>query len=248
VELDSDQTARGSETSEMTRIERKTRHRGCSDLRHRRMVIMRRIQTTTVFSLAVLMILSGCAGSVRRPNYYTLNLPAPPDPPAAEKAHASLAIREFRAPAYLRQGSIVYKTSPEQIGFYAYHRWATDPRDFVTNSISERLRASGAFAHVQSYDGSRDVDYVLSGRLEKLEELDYQGGVKVQVAVSAEMTSIATGAIVWSNAVSEIGDVDKRDVPAVVSEMNRTMGRAIEKLVTPLSSSWPVGSTGAQKE
>jgi ABC-type uncharacterized transport system auxiliary subunit len=209
---------------------------------------MRRTHATIVFSLAALLILSGCVGGVRRPNYYTLSLPAPPDPPAAEKAHTNLAIREFRAPAYLRQGAIVYKTSPEQIGFYAYHRWAMDPRDFVTNSLIERLRASGAFAHVQSYEGNRDVDYVLSGRLEKLEELDYQGGVKVQVAISAEMTSIATGAIVWSNAVSEIGDVDKHDVPAVVSKMNRTMDRAIEKLVVPLSAGWSVDPTAAPKK
>jgi ABC-type uncharacterized transport system auxiliary subunit len=207
------------------------------------MVIMRRTVTRIVFCLAALVILAGCAGRVRYPTYYTLNLPAPPDPPAAEKAHASLAIREFRAPAYLRQGAIVYKTSPEQIGFYAYHRWAMDPRDFVTNAIIERLRASGAFARVQSYDGSRDVDYVFSGRLEKLEELDYQGGVKVQVAISAEMTSIATGKTVWSNAVSETGDVNQRDVPAVVAEMNRTMQRAIEKLATPLSAGWAARDT-----
>jgi ABC-type uncharacterized transport system auxiliary subunit len=200
------------------------------------MVIMKKTLTTIVFSLAALAMLTGCAGRVKYPNYYTLNLPAPPDPPAAATAHASLAIREFRAPAYLRQTAIVYRTSPEQIGFYAYNRWAMDPRDFVTNAIIERLRASGAFSHVQSYDGSRDVDYVLSGRLEKLEELDYQGGIKVQVAMSAEITSLATGKPVWSNEVSETGDVDKRDVPAVVSEMNRTMERAIAKLVTPVSA------------
>jgi ABC-type uncharacterized transport system auxiliary subunit len=211
------------------------------------MVIMRRIVTKSVFCLAALVILTGCAGKVRYPNYYTLNLPAPPDPPAAENAHATLAIREFRAPAYLRQGAIAYKASPEQIGFYAYHRWAIDPRDFVTNSIVERLRASGAFAHVKSYDGSRDVDYVLSGRLEKLEELDYQGSVRVHVAISADMTSIATGAIVWSNAVSEMGDVNQRDVPAVVSEMNRTMERAIEKLLTPMPADVVTGSTAAQR-
>jgi ABC-type uncharacterized transport system auxiliary subunit len=212
------------------------------------MVIMRRTVMSSVFCLAALVILTGCAGRMRYPNYYTLDLPAPPDPPAAENAHASVAIREFRAPTYLRQGAIVYKTSPEQIGFYAYHRWAMDPRDFLTNSIIERLRASGAFARVQAYDGSRDVGYVLSGRLEKLEELDYDGGVKVQVAISAEMTSIASGAIVWSNAVSEIGDVNKRDVPEVVSEMSRTMQRAIEKLVTPLSAGWAAGPTAFQKD
>jgi ABC-type uncharacterized transport system auxiliary subunit len=193
------------------------------------------------------VILASCGGRVRYPNYYTLNLPAPPDPPAAENAYATLAIREFRAPAYLRQGAIVYKASPEQIGFYAYHRWAIDPRDFVTNSIVERLRASGAFAHVKSYDGSRDVDYVLSGRLEKLEELDYQGSVRVHVAISAEMTTIATGATVWSNAVSEMGDVNQRDVPAVVAEMNRTMERAIEKLLTPMPADVVTGSTAAKR-
>jgi hypothetical protein len=52
------------------------------------------------------------------------------------------------------------------------------------------------------------------------------------------MTIIATGKTVWRNAFSEIGDVDKRDVPAVVSEMNRTMERAIEELVTPVSARW----------
>ena len=207
---------------------------------------MRRSVTRSVFGLVALVILTGCAGRVRHASYYTLNPPAPPDPPAAENAHATVAIRQFRAQTYLRQGAIVYRTSPEQIDFYAYHRWAMDPRDFVTHSIIERLRASGAFARVQSYDGSRDVDYVLSGRLERLEELDYQGGVKVQGALSAEMTSITTGATVWSNAVSEIGDVNKHDVPAVVSEMNRTMQRAIEKLVTPLSAGWAACSLGAQ--
>ena len=229
----------------MMRIERK-RHRACSDTGRRRMVIMRRNVTKSVFCLAALVILTGCAGKVRYPNYYTLNLPAPPDPPAAENAHATLAIREFRAPTYLRQGAIVYKTSPEQIGFYAYDRWAMDPRDFVTNAVRERLRASGAFARVQAYDGSRDVDYVLSGRLEKLEEFDYQGGVKVQVAISAEVANTATGAVVWSNEVSEIGDVNKRDVPDVVSEMSRTMQRAIEKLVTPLSTGLAAGSIGGR--
>jgi ABC-type uncharacterized transport system auxiliary subunit len=194
---------------------------------------MRRTVTTIVFCLATLVILVGC-GRVRYPQYYTLNLPAPPDPPASENAHATLAIREFSAPAYLHQGAIAYKTSPEQIGFYAYHRWATDPREVVTNAVIDHLRASGAFAIVKPYDGRPDASYVLSGRLEKLDELDYEGGVKVEIALSAQMTSIATGATVWSNAVAVVGDVNKRDVPTVVSEMNGTMERAIKELLSPM--------------
>jgi len=206
----------------------------------RRRMSLKRIVTMSVFCLATLVIQVGC-GSVRYPKYYTLNLPAPPDPPPAGNVHAAVAIREFSAPAYLSQGAIVYKPSPEQIDFYAYHRWAINPREFVTNSVIERLRASGDFARVKPYDGRPDTEYVLSGRLQKLEEIDYAGGVKVEVAISAQMTNLATGLTVWTNAVSEVGDVNKRDVPAVVSEMNRTMERAITKLLSPMPADMATG-------
>jgi ABC-type uncharacterized transport system auxiliary subunit len=200
---------------------------------------MKKHLTAICFAMVTTIVLAGCGGALKYPNYYTLHLPPPPDPPAQEGVRKTLAIREFRSPAYLRQGAIVYKSSPEQLGFYEYHRWAVDPREFVTNAVTERLGASGNFRQVKRYDGRPDIDYVLSGRLEKLEEIDYEGGVKVEVAISAQMTSLATGSTIWTNSVSEVGTVGQRDVPAVVAEMNRAMGRAIEKLLTPAPSSAP---------
>jgi ABC-type uncharacterized transport system auxiliary subunit len=194
---------------------------------------MNKHRIAVCFVLAALMILSGCGGAVKYPNYYTLYVPPPPDPPPQPGVRACLAVREFRSPTYLRQGAIVYKTSPEQLGFYNYQRWAIDPRDFVTNAVAERMRASGNFAQVKLYDGHSDIDYVLSGRLDKLEEVDYGGGVKVEVALFAQMANLATGATVWTNEVSETGNVGQRNVPAIVAEMNTTMGRAIDKLLTP---------------
>ena len=198
-----------------------------------------------VLALTALITLAGCGGAVKYPNYYTLHVPNPPDPPVQEGVRASLAVREFQSPTYLHQGSIVYKTSPEQIGFYNYHRWAVDPREFVTNAVTDRLRASGNFTQVKLYDGRSDVDYILSGRLEGLEEIDYEGGVKVEVVISAQMTSIATGSTVWTNVVSEMGDVNKHDVAAVVSGMSHTMNRAIEKLLTPAPTGVTTASTSA---
>jgi ABC-type uncharacterized transport system auxiliary subunit len=206
---------------------------------------MKRNLAMAVVALSTIAVLAGCAGKMGRTNYYTLNLPAPPDPPAAESAHTAVAIREFRAPAYLKQGAIVYKPSPEQIGFYAYHRWAIDPCAFVTDSIIARLGAAGTFSRVKHYDGQPDADYLVSGRLERLEEIDYEGGVKVEVAVSAQMIKLDTGTIVWSKAVSEIGEVKQHEVPAVVSEMSHTMERAIEKLLTPVPGTLPAVSTAA---
>ena len=194
---------------------------------------MKRRFAALLITLAISLAFVGCmGGKVKYPTYYTLQVPPPPDPPPTETARSSLAVQEFRSPGYLRQGAIVYRVSPEQIGFYDYHRWAMDPRELVTNAIVDRLRARGAFASVKVYDGRSDVDYVLSGRLDKLEELDYGGGVRVEVAMSAQITNVKTGTTVWTNAVDEVEKVEQHSVPGVVSGMNRAMEHSIEKLVS----------------
>lgn len=192
---------------------------------------MKRLLSSLVLTLAIGAVLTGCGGKLRYPSYYTLNLPAPPDPPAPENIRTSIAVREFQSPGYLRQGPIVYRTTPEQIGFYEYHRWAADPRTVVTSAVIDHLRASARYSMVSVYNGHPDIDYIFSGKLEKLEEVDYESGVKVEVAISAQITRVNSGATVWTNSVSEVGKVSQRNVPGVVSEMNRAMEAAIDKLL-----------------
>ena len=77
---------------------------------------MKKLLNTLALLLAIGMVLTGCGGRLRYPSYYTLNLPAPPDPPAAENVRTSIAVREFQSPGYLRQGPIVYRRTPEEVG------------------------------------------------------------------------------------------------------------------------------------
>ena len=198
---------------------------------------MTRRLAAVLITLTISASLIGCVGRVRYPAYYTLHVPPAVDAPTAGRGPASVAVCEFRSPAYLRQGAIVYRASPEQIGFYNYQRWAVDPREFVTNAIADRLRASGRFAEVKIYDGRPDVDFILTGRLEKLEEVDYEGGVRVEVALSAQMTDLRSGKTVWANAASETAEVNKRTIPAVVAEMSQAMDGAIRKLLATLAVS-----------
>jgi ABC-type uncharacterized transport system auxiliary subunit len=204
---------------------------------------MRTRLITGLITLAISTFLVGCAGKVKAPTYYTLHLPPAPDPPIHSGARASVAVRQFRSPGYVRQGAIVYRASPEKIGFYDYHRWAVDPREFVTNAIVDRLRATGRFAEVKIYDGHSDVDFIVNGRLEKLEEVDYEGGVRVEVGLSAQMTDLRSGKTVWANAASKVGDVDERTVPGVVAEMSHAMDGAIQKLLASL----PVSTTTSRE-
>ena len=182
-----------------------------------------------------LCALTGCMGKIKYPTYYTLNLAPAIDPPQKNGALASIAVREFQAPAYLREGPIVYLSSPEKIGFYEYHRWAVDPRKAITDAIVERLRASGNFALVKTYDGRNDVDYVLSGRLDKLDEVDYEGDVRVEIALSAHVIDLHSGKTVWANSASNTAKLEERKVSAVVRQMSTTTDRAIEDLMKSLA-------------
>jgi hypothetical protein len=90
---------------------------------------------------------------------------------------------------------------------------------------------------VSPYEGRPNSDYIFSGQLQTLEEVDSGDAVKVEVAMSAQITKVATGATVWSNAVSETGTVSQRNVPGVVSQMNRSMELAINKLLSTVPGS-----------
>jgi len=181
------------------------------------------------------MLLTGCIGRMKYASYYALNLAPVADPAPGPDVRTSVAVREFRAPAYLRQGPIVYRPSPEQIGFYEYHRWAVDPRQAITNAIVEHLRASGNFAEVTVYDGRADVDYIFSGQLEKFNEVDNEGSVGVEVSLSAQVTELHSGKTIWTNSASDTSKVERRTVTAIVAEMSRSTDRAVEKLLNALT-------------
>jgi ABC-type uncharacterized transport system auxiliary subunit len=192
------------------------------------------LKTVLLTGVMISVFLTGCMGKVKYPAYYRLNLAPPVDPQAKADAPASIAVREFRAPAYLREGPIVYLTSPEEIGFYEYHRWAVDPRQTITQAIVEYLRASGNFKLVKIYDGRNDVDYVLSGRLEKLNEVDDEGGVQVEVALSAQVTDLHSGNTVWASSAAEKAKIEGRNVSFVVAQMSNLTDRSIEELLKSL--------------
>ena len=97
----------------------------------------------------------------------------------------------------------MYRTTPEEIGFYEYHRWAADPRTLLTSAVIDHLRASGRYSMVSMYNTGPDDDYIFRGKLEKLEEVDYQAGVKVEVAMSAQIIKVRpvqpSGAMLFRN-------------------------------------------------
>jgi uncharacterized lipoprotein YmbA len=185
--------------------------------------------------MTALMSLAGCAGKIRYPSYYVLNVPIPA--PAASRPApilGSVAVRQFDAPSFLRGGPIVYRESPEQLDFYEYHRWAVDPRRAVTGAVVQQMQSSGVFRSVDLFDGRGTPECLLTGTIDHLEEVDEGAKVSIEVSLSARLVNVRTGEVLWQGALSKEATLDQRSVPGIVAEMSRELGSVVEGLVSSM--------------
>ncbi|RPJ83740.1 MAG: hypothetical protein EHM18_13265 [Acidobacteria bacterium] len=201
----------------------------------------RRIRFSRPVAAALLgaLLLAGCG--VRYPKNYVLNLsqrtaPAPGHRPP-NLVLAPLAVREFRCLDYLSEGRIVYRPSPEEVGFYEYHRWAVSPRESITQLVMDRIRTESLFQSVAAHERGTRTAYVLSGKIEQLEEVDQGRDVRAVCKISAELRQVATGQIVWSATASEVVPVAKRDVSGVVTSLSVAARITVDRLVDSLRES-----------
>ena len=185
------------------------------------------------------LVLAGC-GSVRYPTSYVLNFP-PPAPRAAPTrvALGPVAIREFRCPEYLCEGRIVYRPSPEEVAFYEYHRWAMNPRQAITQYLEDHLLAQSLFQSVTVHERGSETAYVLSGNIERLEEVDQGRDVHAVCTISAQLLDTRTRSVVWSHTASETVSVEKRDIAGVVSSLSAAARTAADRLLRSMTEQLP---------
>jgi uncharacterized lipoprotein YmbA len=185
------------------------------------------------------LLIGGC-GAVRYPTYYALNVAPPPKPPA-DGGHRSVAVavRQFETADYIRQGRIVYRATPEEIGFYDYHRWAADPGATITTAMIDALRSARLFSAVVPYDGQEKQECVLSGRLARLDEIDYGGGVRVETRLVAELVNRRTGQTLWTGEASETSNIETRTVASVVGAMSHAVQTSIDRLIASMDQRVP---------
>jgi uncharacterized lipoprotein YmbA len=186
---------------------------------------------------AALLLTAGCNGKVVQPHYYTLEMaPTLPGAVSGRQVAGTIAVSEFISPPYLRQGRIVYRQSPEEVGFYDYQRWAVDPAETITTAMIHSLRSRELFSTVKRYDGRNTQDYLLSGRLERLEELDYEGPVRVRAEISAELVNLRTGSTEWAGEATATFNIEKSNLDSVVAQLNHAVQDCVDQIVTSLAA------------
>jgi ABC-type uncharacterized transport system auxiliary subunit len=182
--------------------------------------------------LSSALSLAGCA-HVRSPKYYMLDLPAPPSP-AAHPTLGAIAVREFDAASFLRGGAIAYRESPTELEFYQYHRWAVDPRRSVTDAVVREFQSLGNFRSAAIYDGQEKPDFLLTGAINHLEEVDSGTAVSVTVALSAQITDVKTGEVLWHGDSERSAQLDRHSLAGVVERLSLETNLAVKHLAVSI--------------
>ena len=195
-----------------------------------------------VIAFVALPIFAGC-GPKRYPTNYVLNLPpaALSQTPSAD-VRGALAVHEFDCPQYLCEGRVVYRPSPEEIGFYEFHRWAMDPRDRITQYIADSIRGQALFKSVTLREVGAEPAYVLKGAIERMEEVDRGRDVEVVCTISAQLLDAKTKSVVWSHTASQTVAVQNRNVAGVVTSLSAAVQMTVDNLVKSLGETLPSAS------
>src|SRR5467141_431803 len=218
-----------------------SRSRGDLEVRHlekvprgREETALRAAGTALITALALMVgLLSGC-GAARPSKYYQLTVPA--EAGAAEKSNAvpvSLLLGGLMTSHLYREDRIVYGNGAEQLGTYEYQRWAEPPSEMIQEVLLRELRSSGRYRAVHYRRSNMQGDFALRGRLYDFKEVD-AGQMSARVTLELEMRDLKTGATVWTHYYTHDEPTSGKDVPALVTALDKNVQRGLKEVVESL--------------
>jgi len=191
--------------------------------------VRREARPVVVVAVMLVLALVGCGGPPAT-HYYLLELTPRVDANASDPVEGGLTVgvRSFQVDSPYDQDRIVYRVRDRsaEVGFYAYHRWATPLSRMLPRAVVTGLDGTEGVRLIEPAVAGRTYDAYLVGRVLTAEEVDHAGGQDVVLRFDLGLRS-ADGSELWSELVTAEGTIDTREVGAVVEQMNRGLAQAI---------------------
>lgn len=190
---------------------------------------VRCLKATGVGLLAAL--LCAACGSSPKTRYYTLGIPKPP---AAEApgTQFTLQVERFNAPDLLLDNRMIYYSSPTELNFHEYHRWASDPGELLSDLAMKFFANTGLFKQVYTFPAPVKADYTLRGRVLDLSELKYEkaGGKSgaVRLGLKLDLLQARQNQAVWSSRLEQTEPIQKSSVQGAVEALNIAAERLLQ--------------------
>jgi ABC-type uncharacterized transport system auxiliary subunit len=178
-------------------------------------------------------LLSGC-GAARPSKYYQLTLPVDAAPAAERSPLATtLLLGPLRTSHLYREDHIVFSSTGQNMGTYAYQRWSEPPTEMLVNILLRDLRASGRYRAVDVLRSNSHGDFILYGHLYDFKEIS-SSPMMARLTIDLELRETKTGSTVWTHYYSHDEPVSGKDISAVVAALDRNAQRGMGEVKSSL--------------
>jgi ABC-type uncharacterized transport system auxiliary subunit len=169
-------------------------------------------------------------------HFYRLDVATSPEPLASPPLPGVLEVERFIADGLTAGRPIVYSESgqPHALREYHYHFWVEAPTVLLRDQLVAQLRAAKVARFVVTPEMRVDADYVLTGKIKRLERVI---GAEPRAVVELELAVRQTGGdrlvVLRSYRVEEVVPTDS--VAAFVATVNKALGVIYAKFTDDLA-------------
>lgn len=177
---------------------------------------------------AVLFCLAGCFSASPEKKYYEIHL----EPgPAAEPFAKTLLIDRIDIDSLYDDFRIIYRVSPFEINYYAYHFWADKPSKLLRDSIIHYLEAARLFPRIIPEPVRGSADWVLRCTVHQIEEVDAPAAWFARLSMRLEIAELKAGTILASRRFDRQEPLSKKDVAEVPAVLSRILAEELGALL-----------------
>jgi ABC-type uncharacterized transport system auxiliary subunit len=189
-------------------------------------------------ALAALLLTGwlGCAsGPAPRDHFYRLNIAAP-DRLASPALPGILEVDRLRVEAIAQGRRMLYRDAslPNVIGQYSYHFWADPPGLMLQDQLAESLRAAGVAKSVVTPGIHVDSDFVLKGRLVRLERHTGSGAARIVVEIEFILLRTNGNELLLQKDYSEERTVAGDDIGTSITAYDDALDSIVQQLLSDI--------------
>lgn len=190
--------------------------------------------------LGTSLTLAACVGGSAPPDrHYRLEAPDPPEL-EAPVFPGSLVVERLRGDGLVDQRPLVYRTgeASAELRQHAYRLWVDAPTAMLQREIAAWLRRAGAAERVATADLLADADFVLTGRLLRLERV-LGDGASVDLELELAVVRGRHGALVLHGVYRAGRRAANGDVEASVDALQGALGEVLQRFLQDAAAAFP---------
>jgi ABC-type uncharacterized transport system auxiliary subunit len=181
--------------------------------------------------LALVLGLAACFSASAEKTYYQLDLaPAP----SAEPWAKTLLVDRVDIDSLYDDFRILYRVSPVEVNYYAYHFWAEKPARMLHDVLYHNLEMSRRFARVLPELGKEEPDWVLRCTIHHFEEVDGLVTWMARLGLKMELAEFKSGKVLAARRFDRQEPLARKDVGLVPGALSRILAEELAALFADL--------------